>query len=208
MLIEPIIFEEWKDIDFLGIKRNLYKISNFGNVYSNAKNGYLSPAITNGYLTVQLAMENGDRKSFYVHRLVAIAFIPNPDPNNLIEVNHKNLHRDDPFVYNLEWVTKQDNIYHELEHSGHDVKTLKGSKQWGNGYSTFGENNGMAKFTESDVRIMLKAIENGASYKEALEIAGFENIQNNRYNLSHIARGHRWKHITTEYNIPNKIPKS
>ena len=114
MLIEPFIYEEWKDIDFDNIKKNLYMISNFGRVYSKAKRGYLSPALSNGYLTIQLSTNNGNRKTFYIHRLVAMAFIDNPDPKTFIEVNHKNFYRDDPFAENLEWVTKEENIHHEL----------------------------------------------------------------------------------------------
>lgn len=97
MLIEPMTFEEWKDIDFDSIKPNMYKISNFGRVFSIAKNDLLSPAISNGYYTVQLNTIDGDRKTFYVHRLVAKAFIENPNPDILTDVNHKNLYRDDDF---------------------------------------------------------------------------------------------------------------
>ena len=207
MLIEPMIFEEWKSIDFLGIKQNQYLISNFGRVYSNIINRVLGPAISNGYYTVQLAMEDGSRKTFYIHRLVAIAFIPNPDPQNLVEVNHKDLRRNNNFYLNLEWMTKQENIDHELENLGHSTPQIFAKKEWGDGNSTYGENNGMAKLSEADVRVMLSALENGASYKEAIIAAGYDPTYNMRYNLSHIARGHRWKHLVKEYKIPKKIPR-
>lgn len=208
MLIEPIIFEEWKYIDFFDIKPNAYKISNFGRVFSKAKNGILAPAISNGYLTVQLVTKSGYRKSYYIHRLVAMAFIQNPNPEILTDVNHKNLHRDDPFVENLEWVTKQENNYHESINKGHGILQKSGTGKWGSGEETFGENNGMAKLKESEVRIMLSALENGASYKEAIIKAGLEPTINLLYNLSHIARGHRWKYLQKEYNIPKNIPRS
>lgn len=208
MLIEPLVYEEWKDIDFFDIKKDTYQISNFGNVFSKAKNGLLSPAISNGYLTVQLVTNDGSRKTFYIHRLVAMAFIENPDPNTLVEVNHKNLFRDDPFVENLEWTTKQENIYHENINKGHNVSQKSSTKEWGAGEDTYGENNGMAKLKESEVRIMLSALENGASYKEAIIAAGLKPTENMRYNLSHIARGHRWKYLSKEYNIPKHIPRN
>lgn len=47
-MIDPLVFEWWKSIDFWGIKPRGYRISNFGRVYSNLKNGLLSPAILNG----------------------------------------------------------------------------------------------------------------------------------------------------------------
>lgn len=52
MLIDPMVFEEWKEINFYSIKPNMYKISNFGRVFSYAKNGFLSPSISNGYYTI------------------------------------------------------------------------------------------------------------------------------------------------------------
>lgn len=61
---------------------------------------------------VQLS-KDGIRKRYYVHRLVAETFIPNPQ--SLPEVNHKD---GDPFnnnSYNLEWVTKKENINHAFE---------------------------------------------------------------------------------------------
>lgn len=206
MLIEPMIFEEWKDIDFYSIKKNMYKISNLGRVFSNAKNGLLSPAISNGYYTVQLCMESGGRKTFYIHRLVTKAFIENQNPDLLTEVNHKNLFRDDDFYRNLEWVTKQENIKHESLNKGHNISQLSGDGVWGDGSSTYGENNGMAKWKEKEVRIMLSALENGSSYAEALIAANINPTTNAIANLSHIARGHRWKHISKDYKIPKIIP--
>lgn len=207
MLIEPIIFETWKIIDFYSIKKNSYKISNFGRVYSLLSNKILSPAISNGYYTVQLSMIDNSRKTFYIHRLVAKAFVYNSNEEIYTEVNHINLLRSDNIVTNLEWVEKSENIVHEIQNRNHNVEQVTGNKKWGNGYSTYGENNGMHKFTESQVRKMLELIENGSSYKYALEYVGLEATSNNRMNLSHIARGHRWKHISKYYNIPKNIPK-
>ena len=67
--------------------------------------------ITN-YLRVHLHVE-GKGKQILVHRLVAIAFIPNPD--NLPEVNHKNGNKHDNRVDNLEWVTKSQNKRHSID---------------------------------------------------------------------------------------------
>ena len=69
----------------------------------------------------------------------------------------------------------------------------------------YGENNGMSKLTEKEVRAMLKSIEDGNSYTEAIISAGLEPTENLRYNLSHIARGHRWKYLQKDYNIPKYI---
>lgn len=75
---------------------------------------YSSPKILktwlqkSGYENVILC-KNGKRKHFLVHRLVAKAFIENP--NNLLEVNHKNKIRNDNNLENLEWSNRIDNLY-------------------------------------------------------------------------------------------------
>ena len=56
-----------------------------------------------------------------VHRLIAMAFIPNPD--NLPEVNHKDGNKQNNFVSNLEWVTRSDNQIHAIRNGLQPVKT-------------------------------------------------------------------------------------
>lgn len=110
--------EIWKDIkNFEG----LYQISNFGNV--RALDKYVNSGIKNnskvkrksqmlklydkqGYKEVVLT-HNNKRHYFKVHRLVAQAFIPNP--NNLPQVNHKNENKHDNTVLNLEWCSSKYN---------------------------------------------------------------------------------------------------
>ncbi len=61
-----------------------------------------------GYENIKLC-KNNQTYHFLIHRLVAKAFIPNP--NNLPEVNHKNKNRQDNRVENLEWCARIDNLY-------------------------------------------------------------------------------------------------
>ena len=106
--------EIWKDVKGY---EGLYKISNFGNVVSlpnQTHKGYiiLKQRISNGYYQVAL-YKDGKAKNFCVHRLVAEAFIPNPD--NLPQVGHKDENNfktgDDcnNHVNNLYWCTLKDN---------------------------------------------------------------------------------------------------
>ena len=59
---------------------------------------------TDGYVTVTL-----NKKSHFKHRLVALQFIPNPDPERLLYINHKNHVRNDNRIDNLEWMTRGQN---------------------------------------------------------------------------------------------------
>lgn len=98
--------EIWKDID--GFKGK-YQVSNYGNVKSliHDKPRLLKPSLTNGYLTVTLSNKKGSSK-YLVHRLVAFAFIPNP--NNYKEVNHIDEIKTNNCVTNLEWCTRAYNM--------------------------------------------------------------------------------------------------
>ena len=113
------IKEEWKDIKNY---EGLYQVSNLGNVKSlerNKSNGkglvkidekILTQNITNwGYGNVAL-YKNGARKHHKVHRLVAEAFIPNP--NNKEQINHIDGNKLNNNVNNLEWNTRIENMNH------------------------------------------------------------------------------------------------
>lgn len=86
-----------------------YQVSNYGNVKSlgndkTRKDKILKPAKTwYGYLRVGL-WKQGKRKTHFVHRLVASAFIENP--NNFCELNHKDEDKTNNIVDNLEWCTR------------------------------------------------------------------------------------------------------
>lgn len=95
--------EIWKDLkDYEGI----YKVSNFGNVYSIKNKKILKAELNNGYVNIILT-KNKKQKMFKVHRLVAITFIPNKE--NKPCVNHKDYNRANNYVDNLEWVTHSEN---------------------------------------------------------------------------------------------------
>ena len=102
--------EEWRDIKGYEGK---YMVSNTGKVKSlkynhTGKEGILE-GLDNGkgYLQVEL-YKDGKGKKYQIHRLVAQAFIPNPD--SLPEVNHISEDKLDNRVENLEWCTTQYNV--------------------------------------------------------------------------------------------------
>lgn len=93
----------------------LYGVTADGSVYSlitdrTRRRGKLKEyENAKGYRRVNL-YKNGKAKHHYVHRLVAAAFVPNPDPENLTVVNHINANPSDNKAENLEWCTQKQNI--------------------------------------------------------------------------------------------------
>lgn len=95
----------------------LYEVSNLGRIRSLNYKGtgqekILSPGFDkDGYLYVCLC-KNGEKKRYFIHRLVAQAFLPNP--NNYSQVNHKDENKLNNNVDNLEWCTAQYNSEYSL----------------------------------------------------------------------------------------------
>ena len=84
-----------------------YEVSNKGRVRSLRTGGIMRMRIgRDGYVRVSLT-KDGKQTHKLLHRLLAIAFIPNPD--NFAEVNHKNENKQDNSILNLEWCTHKYN---------------------------------------------------------------------------------------------------
>ena len=101
--------EEWKYIIIDDVEWG-YEVSNHGKVRNSKTKRIIKPFVCdNGYLQVGLH-KDGKQKTCYIHRLVALAFIPNPE--NKPTVNHLNENKTLNTVENLEWAThKEQNIY-------------------------------------------------------------------------------------------------
>lgn len=105
--LESVNCEEWRTIKGY---EDRYEVSNFGRVRSLNNNSILKPFKNTGdYLGVKL-YKNNIRFNKLLHRLVAQAFIPNPE--NKPQVNHIDENKTNNIVSNLEWVTAKENINH------------------------------------------------------------------------------------------------
>lgn len=174
--------EQWKPIKGY---EGFYEISNFGRVKSikrvvtsKTKNGKPSTKMlkerilslqksTNGYVQVGLSKEK-EVRIYRVHRLVADAFIANPD--NLPEVNHIDEDRTNNNADNLEWCT-------------HEYNNNYGNKP------AKGEKNGMARLNKTQIQEIRRRRASGESLKS---IAADYGISLNH--VCNISQGKRWAH--------------
>jgi hypothetical protein len=102
--------ENVRDIYYITKKSDLISYGNYGSqIIGKAKKLHQYPK-TGGYLNVALMNNDGSVKFHRVNRIVALAFIPNP--NKKKHVNHKDENRQNNHVDNLEWMTPSENNIH------------------------------------------------------------------------------------------------
>lgn len=90
----------------------LYEIYSDGRVYSLVSNKFLKPRLSmDGYERVALC-DKGKRYEYRIHRLVAEAFIENPE--NKPQINHKDFNKRNNFINNLEWCTNLENVHYSM----------------------------------------------------------------------------------------------
>ena len=122
-------YEGYYEVDQFGRVYSLdriIKVSDNGRLYDkHIKGKQLKQSMhTNGYKTVALT-KDGKTKGLFVHRVVAEAFIDNP--NNLPMVNHKDEDKTNNFVENLEWCTNEYNLNYGTARKRR-ARALKGKK--------------------------------------------------------------------------------
>lgn len=124
--------EVWKDIPGY---EGLYQASNIGRIrgvdryigYKNGRKRLWKGQIKTqrldykGYLRVEIC-KDGTQKTEFVHQLVALAFIPNPDKKPYI--NHKDGNPQNNNTENLEWCTPRENTIHSINVLKNGIKTV------------------------------------------------------------------------------------
>ncbi|UUV46403.1 HNH endonuclease [Bacillus phage vB_BanS-Thrax3] len=168
------MIEIWKPLKGIIECGDNYEISNLGRLKSLTRNTIMKCQVSDrGYLKVKLYYQ-GKTKTCRIHRLVALAFVNNPDKKP--EVNHKDGNKLNNRFDNLEWSTRMDNIKHSFDMNLNKTK---------------GEGNHHAKITEDDVREIRKLYKTGRYTQRELEkIFGI-----NHSTIGCITRGETWKHV-------------
>lgn len=186
--LEEILIEtNWKPV-YLNDKESGYLISNKGNLYSIKSKTLMSPHENmDGYLETIITVD-GIRYNVSIHRLVAIAFVDNPDPANKLQVNHKNGNKLINEDWNLEWVTQKENIDHAIKTGLRD--SFKGEGSPNNVYP------------EHVIHKICQMLEDGRSQKYISEI-----LNVNKGIVNSIKRNKIWKHVSSQYNIPKPISR-
>ena len=96
--------EKWKSLDFVGYSN--YSISSYGRIKNNTTGRIWYGSKSGKYLG--FGARRDGREFYHVHRLVAMAFIPNP--YNKPQVDHINGDTHDNSINNLRWVTVKENM--------------------------------------------------------------------------------------------------
>jgi hypothetical protein len=180
--------EEWRDIrGFEG----LYQASNLGRIRSidhtararanktrTVKGRILKPTVSHGltYRTVSFWVEVKQER-FYVHRLVATAFVPNP--HGYLTVNHKDENKENNSARNLEWCTHAQNMAHAATH-----KLMKGNS------ISKGEQNHQSKLTDTQVSEIKRRLSIGESCQ-----CISRDYPVGKSAIGEIKRGRSWRHV-------------
>lgn len=203
--------ELWKPIVIKEKYETHYSISNFGKVRNDETGKILKDRMNGKYHMIKISYtdENGDCKQFGTNicRLVAIAFIPIPEKYKKkglgfddLEVDHMRdgdpKNHDDDSIYNLQWITKKENIKKAKEAGLYEKTHMKGTTHpdwdW-----MVGEKNATAIYSNKLIHKICKAIE-----KNKLSMREISEKYEVPYGLvTDIKGGKSWKHISCLYDL-------
>lgn len=178
-----------------------YIVSSDGHVYSTYNKGAakyhkeLKQRYTkDGYTQITVG-HSGNRTSCRVHRLVAMAFVPNPD--NLPEINHKDCNRANNCAENLEWCTHEYNIEYSIKNGNHiSTKDISGSNNPNYGNHALSE-----KYKNNPELALKNQRRPGAKNGRSIKIKLIDIIDNKEFIFDYIR-------AASEYIIKNGFSKA
>ena len=159
--------EIWKSLNGVLEYGEKYEVSSLGKVRNVMTGRVLKPGFSGDHEYLQVTLSNSKVKRYLLHRVVAIAFIPNPE--NKPEVNHKDGDKTNCNVDNLEWVTSSENQIHA---------TMNGLQR------------PQSKLTADDVREIRKLSAKGYSQRK---VANMFDVGKNA--IQSILEGRTWTHV-------------
>lgn len=169
-----------KNLAFIGYSN--YAITEDGKVFSFNSNDFkLLKQDKAGYMRVYVSA-NSQKKWFLVHRLVALAFIPNVD--NKKTVNHKDGNKANNHVSNLEWSTYTENLNHAIDTGLRELQEFRVDR----------------KLTDEIVHKVCKYLEEGFRNIDIADMLGID-----KYFVKNIKSGTQYKDIVSQYKFTSVV---
>ncbi len=180
--LRKISDEVWKEIPFADKK---YEVSNYGRVksycYNKDEGRILRPGITKGFHTVTFKT-NGKKKTFLVHKLVAILFVPKESEDQTIAI-HLDWNKRNNYFKNLQWVTR-DKAYERIMPRLQEINKIKNKGLIRN-----------SKLKADDVKVLKNMLEKGVKQNVIAKLFSISEMQ-----VTRIKRGENWAHIKASSN--------
>lgn len=174
--------EVWKEIPFADKK---YEVSNYGRVksycYNKDHGRILRPGITKGFHTVTFKT-NGKKKTFLVHKLVAILFVPKGSEDQTIAI-HLDWNKRNNYFKNLQWVTRE-KAYERIMPRLQEINKIKNKGLIRN-----------SKLKADDVKVLKNMLEKGVKQNVIAKLFSISEMQ-----VTRIKRGENWAHIKASSN--------
>jgi len=180
--LKKIEDEEWREIPFA---EKRYTVSSYGRVksycYNKIEGKILRPGLTKGFHTVTFKTNN-NKKTFLVHKLVAMMFVPKDNENQEI-VTHVDWNKRNNHFSNLKWVTRQE-AYDRIMPRLQEINKIKNKGIVRN-----------SKLKPEDVERLKAMLEKGIKQNVIAKLFSISEMQ-----VTRIKRGENWAKIKASVN--------
>lgn len=184
--------EKWTLLDCIPYYPQIYWISTWGRLLNALTKNYLPKKYMeiedNKYVSVSLSFGSRDKQiCMDLHRLVMMQFCPHPFQNTL-EIDHLDGIKYHNWIWNMEWVTHEENIRRAVER----------------GSFIENENKKSRKITKDQAEYICQLIDKGLSSKQVAQIVNFGQDINIEKIYFNIKCGYSWKFIADKYDFSKK----